>query len=72
MDAVEDRPGRVEVHVGPVVRLGRCGVDRITSTVRETADPRHTPGYEREVVETELKRNVAMCSERVFNYMWLH
>lgn len=55
MDAEEDRQARVEVHVEPVARLGRCGVDRITSIVRETADPRHTPGYEREVAKIKLK-----------------
>lgn len=55
-DVEKDRPGGVEVHVGPVGRLGRRGADRITSTAREPVDLRLTPGYEREVLEIELKR----------------
>lgn len=45
----------MEVQLGPVVRRGRREVDRVTSTARETTDPHHTHGYEREAAEMEQK-----------------
>lgn len=66
--AEEGRPGRVEVQA--VDRRGRRRIDRITFGVRETTDPHHTPGYEREAPVMEYKRKWKQ-REEVFHNVFL-
>ena len=68
--AAEDHRGPVRVQVGPGDRRGQRGVDRTTSTGRETTGPHRTPGYEREAAEAELKLKVPLCCSSFLYQSW--